>query len=224
MHLLLFDIDGTLLKPIGIGKKAFINALKKKFKVTNLIEFRYDGLLDSEILEKSLSLLNVEIGEEEKQEILEDYYFFLEKELKDYKEPLLCPNVPQILEEARSYGFKLAILTGNIKKAAILKLKYTNLSDYFEFGVYGDEGKFRFELVEIALQRAKRICGSEIDRNKVFIVGDSLKDIETARIAKVKVVAVATGLSLFDELKEAKPDILIENFLSSYFLKEIKKN
>lgn len=223
MKLLLFDIDGTLLKPLGIGKRAFIRSLEKRFgKLKNVFNFAYDGLLDMEIVNKSLELMGVYATEEEKKGIIEDYVNNLEQEIPKNKEEWLCPNIPQILIEAREKEFALAIVTGNVKKAALLKLSSTGINNYFPSGAFGDDADERWKLVDIAIKRAKDCYKSTFDAEEILMVGDSLKDITAARKNRIKIISVATGLTPYEELKRGKPDYIFRSLKSDNFWEEIE--
>jgi phosphoglycolate phosphatase-like HAD superfamily hydrolase len=222
MKLLLFDIDGTLLRPLGIGKKAFLKSLQKKFgKLKETPNFTYDGLLDIEIVNKSLELIGAQVTEDEKKEILKDYVSNLKYELPQDTKEWLCPNVPEILSKAEKKKFALSIVTGNIKEAAEIKLSSTGLYRYFPVGAYGDDADERWKLIKIAKKKAEEHYKSIFDIKDIFMIGDSLKDIVAARKNGVKVVSVATGLTPFDQLQKAEPDYILKNFEYEGFLEEL---
>lgn len=222
MKLLLFDIDGTLLKPLGVGKKAFLKALEKKLgKLNRTVNFKYDGLLDIEIVNKSLELMGIKATEDEKKEILKEYVANLKDELPKNINEWLCPNVQGILSESVRKKFALSIVTGNIKDAALIKLSSAGLDRYFPTGAYGDDADERWKLIGIAKKKAEEHYKSSFDIKDVFMIGDSLKDITAARKNGVKVISVATGLTSFENLQKAKPDYIIKNFECTGFLEEL---
>ena len=53
--------------------------------------------------------------------------------------------------------------------------------------------------------------GKNADINQMFMVGDSVTDIETARNAGIRVVALANGEDKTERLRSHQPDYLIEN-------------
>ncbi len=221
MKLLLFDIDGTLLKPLGVGKRAFMKSFEKRFgNITNIPDFAYDGLLDIEIVNKCLELLGVCISEEEKRLIIEDYVDNLKEEIPKRKEEWLCPNVPEILKKAER-NFALSIVTGNVKEAAQLKLSSTGLFRYFPAGAYGDDADERWKLIGIAIRKSEEHYKVAFDLNNVFMIGDSVKDILAAKKNGVKSVSVATGLISYEKLKEKEPDYLFKDFRAPRFLEEL---
>lgn len=223
MKLLLFDIDGTLLKPVGVGKRAFLKALQQKFgDLSKLSEFSFDGLLGRQIVEKSLKMMGVTSSQEEKSEILKCYVENLKKEIPDDATEWLCPNVPQILKESLKKGFHLAILTGNIKNAAFLKLKSLKLDNYLKVGSFGDDADERWQLVDIAIERAEKYYSTKFAKDGVFLVGDSTRDVEAGRKAGIKVISVATGLAPYEKLQILEPFLLLRDMTSSNFLDALK--
>ncbi|MCX7830766.1 MAG: hypothetical protein N2445_06880, partial [Acidobacteria bacterium] len=92
----------------------------------------------------------VELPEEEKSVILRDYVTYLKDEIPSNAKEWLCPNVPQILSIAEEKNFALSIVTGNVKKAAEIKLSSTNLDKFFPIGAFGDDADERWKLLQIA--------------------------------------------------------------------------
>lgn len=216
MKLLLFDIDGTLLKPLGVGKKAFLKALQKRYHIETLKEFPFDGLLDMEIVDKSLEIIGVQASFNDKMEILKDYVNHLEEEIPLNFSDYLCPNIPHILDEAKKRNFFLSILTGNIKDAAKIKLKHAQLESYFPVGAYGDDGSKRWQLVDIAIKKSSLFYGKDFSKDKTFLIGDSVRDVEAGKLANVRVVSVATGITPIERLKPLNSFLVIENFYSKF--------
>lgn len=222
MKLLLFDIDGTLLKPLGVGKKAFIKALEKRYgKIKNIPNFAYDGLLDIEIVNKSLEMMGVKATEEEKKQIIKNYVLNLKFEIPENVEEWLCPNVPLILEKAKERKFALSVVTGNVKDAGLIKLSSVKLDHFFPTGAFGDDADERWKLVNIAKNKAEKVYNKKFKMEETFVIGDSLKDVYAARKNGAKAVSVATGLTPYEKLKEANPDYILRNFLDTSFLDEI---
>lgn len=222
MKLLLFDIDGTLLKPMGVGKKAFIKSLEQRYgKFKKIPNFAYDGLLDIEIVNRSLEMMGVKATIEQKKEIIKDYVLNLKFEIPKNIEEWLCPNVPLILEKAIEKNFALSVVTGNVREAAFLKLSSAKLDHFFPSGAFGDDADERWKLVEISRKKAEKIYNKKFQIEETFVIGDSLKDIYAARKNRAKAVSVATGQTPYEKLKEANPDYILKNFLDTPFLDEI---
>lgn len=217
MKLLLFDIDGTLLRPMGFGKKAFGKAFEEICGTSPAGDFPYDGLLDSEIAAKTLEMSGFDVDEAVMLKLLERYIAQLPSEIPGDTSAWLCENVPNILSEAREKGFCLAVVTGNVREAAEIKLGSAGLSRFFPTGAYGSDAAERWKLIPIAAKRAESHYGMEFFSEETFMVGDSVRDIDAARKAGVKSISVATGLAPYSRLFRENPDFLLSDLSSEGF-------
>jgi phosphoglycolate phosphatase-like HAD superfamily hydrolase len=103
----------------------------------------------------------------------------------------------------------LALLTGNYREAAEIKLTYFELWDYFEWGAFSDDAADRNALVPIARQRAEIYDVPPAALERVIVIGDTPYDIECARVAGAQSIAVATGGHSVDELRAAGGDVVL---------------
>jgi phosphoglycolate phosphatase-like HAD superfamily hydrolase len=110
----------------------------------------------------------------------------------------------------------LGLVTGNHYKTAVLKLTTAGFDfKCFEVGAYGHESADRSQLVELARERAVKQVGSEIASQDIVVIGDTARDIEAAKGAGVRNIAVATGTDEIEMLREAQPDFLFEDFANT---------
>jgi len=102
-----------------------------------------------------------------------------------------------------------ALLTGNYRDAAEVKLTHFELWDFFEWGAFSDDAADRNALVPIARQRAETydVPAAAIDR--AIVIGDTPFDVECARVAGAYSIAVATGGHSVDELRGAGADVVL---------------
>jgi phosphoglycolate phosphatase-like HAD superfamily hydrolase len=98
-----------------------------------------------------------------------------------------------------------ALLTGNLKEGAKLKLSFLGLWDYFEFGAFADDSHVRDELGPFALARAKEKLGIVFPPQRVWIIGDTPHDIACGKAIGAKTIAVATGAFSVAELSALNP-------------------
>jgi phosphoglycolate phosphatase len=212
MALLLFDIDGTLLTPKGMGRRAFERALAEAYPgITGIPAFSYDGLLDPEIVRRTLDLMGREASETEVGSILEAYLDHLSGERPETSEGYLCPGVPDVLEEALRRGHTLGVLTGNVRRGALLKLGFFGLAGYFPCGAFGEDAPDRAGLVPVAVERIRRASGKEFGRGETWIVGDSPRDFSAASSAAIRCALVATGGTPKAHLEALRADLLLDN-------------
>jgi phosphoglycolate phosphatase-like HAD superfamily hydrolase len=207
MLLVLWDIDGTLVNSAGHGRRAFEDA----FRVVVGREpewVDYAGRTDHQI---AMSMLN---GSSDDLPALLD---LLAVKLAERKELIAAeghvyPGVPETLAALHEAdGVVNSLLTGNIEANAAVKVGAFGLDRWldFEAGAYGsDPHERRSDLVEIARERAAARYG---EPTGAVLVGDTPLDVLAAREAGARAVAVATGFADPDDLRESRPDALLQD-------------
>ena len=211
-HLLLFDIDGTLITSGGAGEGALKDALKDRFGVEDdlkgiLMAGATDGKISRTILENN----GLAATPENIATLLDGYLHFLRQRLPRHQGRVL-PGIVNLL--ARLKGHEccvLALLTGNIERGAEIKLGHFGVWDYFEFGAFADDHHDRNELGKFARARALEKHGEEFPPGRIFVIGDTPRDIECGRAIGAKTVAIATGTYTRAELAEHQPDFLFDD-------------
>ncbi|HYM65178.1 MAG TPA: HAD hydrolase-like protein, partial [Candidatus Sulfotelmatobacter sp.] len=123
-------------------------------------------------------------------------------------------GVIDLLTSLKAKDAVLGLLSGNVEGIAWAKLQRAEIKKYFDFGAFGDNAYKRVDLVKIAKENARIILRKDFEIKDFVIVGDTPKDIQCAKEAKIKSIAVATGIYTFEDLKKEKPDLLIHNFAS----------
>jgi phosphoglycolate phosphatase len=98
-----------------------------------------------------------------------------------------------------------AVLTGNLRDVARIKLEVFNLDTYLDLdaSAYGDDHADRAQLVAIAQHRASERTGITFDDAHTALIGDTPNDIKAATTAGVRAIGVATGKSSVDDLRAA---------------------
>ena len=211
--LILFDIDGTLLRA---GDKdhqiAFVTAMKQIYGLPATLDgVPLAGMLDSQIARLALSLHGLS-----DDDIDADLARMIDAMGEHYAEAIAeqsrierrLPGVVEIAERLRTQNFALGVLTGNARSVARVKLESTGILDYFPVGAFGDSARERGHLVQIAWNEAEAHFGLSFTAAQTVLVGDTPRDIEAARDNQAKVVAVATGRYSLDDLTAHHPDAL----------------
>lgn len=220
MALLLFDIDGTLIRPMGMGRRAFEQALRDLHGRLPSEPFPYDGMLDTQIAAQSLSSLGLAPTSSAVDRLLDRYLERLQDERPQDPAAFLCPGFPGLLEQAPRRGHYLGLLTGNLREGARTKLGFVELSEYFRaagddgrlLGAFGGDAQQRWDLVAVAVARCERAYGRHFHASETWLVGDSPRDVQAARTAGVRCAAVATGLASLQTLAGLAPDLLLSDF------------
>lgn len=215
MRLLLFDIDGTLIRSKGTGRLAMEAALLELFGTAGPIEsYRMSGKLDSQIITDLLLSAGLQKAEI-KAKLPLIYAKMAEKGKHIFwqKEMAACPGVEQLIPRLRLQSdVILGLLTGNTQLVAPLKLQAAGVNpSHFRLGVYGSDAMMRNDLPAIAYERAKILTGQPVDGKNTVIIGDTPADIVCARAGKATAVAVASGWHSNQTLAQYQPDYLFED-------------
>ena len=192
MRLILFDIDGTLLRDGIAAKIAFARALRDTYQTTGPIEgFRFAGMTDPECVTEIMRLAGVEERTilARREECLRRYVELLAVEIREHQDAHLYPGVRELLERLNKLDDVLVgLLTGNVSRGAQLKLRRWNLEPYFRFGAYGDDHENRSVLAQIALEKARALSGRAFSGAETTVIGDTPKDITCARAIGARAV------------------------------------
>jgi phosphoglycolate phosphatase-like HAD superfamily hydrolase len=208
-HLLLFDIDGTLLISGGAGENALKDAMRDRFGVDeDLSGIVLAGATDALIARKLLAKHALPDTTENISALLDSYLHHLAGRMPRHNGTLL-PGIVDLLERLKDRpDCVLALLTGNLRRGAEIKLTHYGVWDYFGFGAFADDHHDRNELGPFARARALELHGEEFPPERIFVIGDTPKDIECGRAIGAKTVAIATGHYPVADLAEHRPDFL----------------
>lgn len=214
--LLLFDVDGTLILTRGRGRQAMVAAAEAEFGQAVHMEFKdFAGSTDRRIIAEMLAKngIRVEDPESALTRVLARYLEELQPLMRSPASVEILPGVKALLEAVSQNGeFVPALLTGNIERGARIKLEAAGLNSYFAFGAYGDDHADRNQLPGFALRRAEAFCGESFSPENVWIIGDTPKDVECAKVNRLRSLAVATSAWSVSELLAYQPDAALPNF------------
>jgi phosphoglycolate phosphatase-like HAD superfamily hydrolase len=105
-----------------------------------------------------------------------------------------------------------SLLTGNVERLAEAKLRAAGIHHYFQKrGAFGSDAEERDHLPAIAAERINQHMGLTLAPEKFIIIGDTPRDIKCARHFGARVLAVASGQHSTAQLKDHKPDALLED-------------
>jgi len=206
--LLIWDIDGTLINCKGVGRKAMNEAFYKMYGITSGFDaVSMAGRLDERIVKDAMQIHGVK--EKDLNAFYKAYGKALLGKMKEHQ-PHVLEGVTTILKETRGTGLVLnTIGTGNCEVGAQMKLEFTGLRKYMEFGSYGSDHDERWALIKEVIAKAHRIKGKAFDKNKIFVIGDTPRDILAGQKNNVKTIALETGNYSREDLKSYKPDHIL---------------
>jgi len=213
-RLILWDIDGTLLKTSRQGTiPLHLEVVRNLGSNFSSIPFETAGMTDSDILHRLLSLSGLRRGARVITSALEELDRLSNLSDKETHFQIL-PGVVDTLEQLRLTSWKSGVLTGNTFMRANSKIGKSQLSRFFDekyfFTCLSGESR-----QDIAYRVRKNLRALQV--KMVVIIGDTPTDIEIARKVGFQVVAVATGKFNSEHLKRNKPDLLVDGLESSGF-------
>jgi len=216
IRLILFDIDGTLIRTGGAGVKAFERTFATEFKIPHATQgLNFSGRTDTALVRLCFQNHGIDAVPENFQRFFDAYVFWLHYLLHQLN-GATCPGVLELISELQTIPDSpvLGLLTGNIRLGAELKLRRFGIWNFFRSGAFGDDHEDRNELARIAQQRASRLMGTQLTGEEILVIGDTPRDIECARGIGAGVLAVGTGGFTCNELCEHKPNWLFETLES----------
>ena len=214
MHILLFDIDGTLLNSGGAGQRAMELALEIQYGITEPTEgISTAGRTDKAITVDMLNYHGVgNLIESTWDSFLATYLEQLPAQLAAC-DGVVLPGVPDLLRAlATRDDVELGLLTGNFREGARLKLQHYDMWDYFGFGGFGDHHPDRDDVARDALQVVHDNFGEDTPSEHVWVIGDTAADVQCGRAINAQVIGVGTGIVSRQSLIDAKPDWLFNDF------------
>jgi len=208
--LVLFDIDGTLIRNTQAHKIAFSSGFKQVYGISASIDsINHHGLTDQQIIKEVLSKhgLKEKVIEEKIKECMEAMVNSFRGAIKT-EEIYLLPGVKPLLETLHKMGLLLGLVTGNLQEIAEGKLRKASIYHYFKVGGFGSDAPQRATMLKIAIDRASKIIG-KIQPQDVFLFGDTIYDVMAGKQVGVNTIAVATGSYSEEMLKDA--DIVVSS-------------
>jgi phosphoglycolate phosphatase len=222
--LLIWDIDGTLLQCKDIGKIVFNKVFFKLYNIKNAFDkIPMAGMVDAVILSTAYEINNIK--DRNFSHFFNEYSYYLSEAISENKNSFASPGIKKLMEFLKNYNNVFNILgTGNIELGARIKLSRDNLNRYFKIGGFGDEPYERWQLIKNAIENSKTFFEKSFKNENIYIIGDTPKDIEAAKIIKVKSLVVATGEFTKSELEDFSPDYSVNDFSDFKIIKEIITN
>jgi len=215
MHraLVLFDIDGTLVRRAGPHhREALVQGVRRVTGLETTTEgIPVQGMLDPVIVTAMMRAAGAHPAaiREAMPDVLraaERYYLRVCPVLTGKH----CPGVEPLLERLTRRGILLGLVTGNLTRIGWRKLERAGLRRHFRFGAFGEMARNRAGLARLAIREARR--QGWIGREAVVsLIGDAPQDIEAARANGIRAISVKTGISSVGELEKLRPDELLRD-------------
>lgn len=213
VRLVLFDIDGTLIRTNGAGVSAFERAFAVEFGLERATEgVRFAGRTDGGLVREILQRAGLEASPANFQRFFERYVLLLDQSIAG-RGGSVCPGVHEFLRALRALPQPpvTGLLTGNIRRGAEIKLRCFGLWEEFAFGGFADDHEDRNQIAVAARERGRRHFGHELAGEEIVVIGDTQHDVRCGRAIGARVLAVATGGETLEELRPHAPDWLLRD-------------
>jgi phosphoglycolate phosphatase-like HAD superfamily hydrolase len=211
--LVLFDIDGTLLRRAGPAhRESLERAILRVAGVhSTTVGIPVAGMLDRDILFQMMSAAGMKPAAIRRAmpEVIKSAMRIYPRRCPDLTSKL-CPGVRSFLGAIRRHGAICGLVTGNLSHIGWTKMRRAGIDHHFSFGAFAEQGRTRAELASIAIAEARRNGWIESGA-RIALVGDHPNDVAAARANSIVSVAVGTGVVSWDELTGAGPDFAVAN-------------
>ena len=209
--LFLFDIDGTLLQGaepiVGAAMSAALREVHGVDTSAIRTQIATSGRTDGEIarailLDAGVSVQRIDARAERVRERCSEWAACL---LPDDLSGSVLPGVREVLGWlTEQTDALLGLLTGNYEAIARLKVARAGIGEFFPSGrgAFGSDAEDRTALPAIARRRAGT-GSAPYPRNDTIVMGDTPRDIASARADGLRCVAVASGPYGADALADA---------------------
>ncbi len=195
---IIFDFDGTIADTV----EALVNIANRL-----AIEFDYIQITPNE-LTLLRNLTSREIIRYSGVSLLK-IPFLVKKVKSELKNKITelepISGVKEALIELNQQGYSLGVITSNSHENVTEFLKFHNLNYLFEF-IYSGVTIFGKTTIINNVLRQK-----QLKPQTVIYVGDETRDIEAAKKANIKVIAVSWGFNSPEALAKQNPDFLIHH-------------
>src|SRR5689334_5279932 len=133
VRLVLFDIDGTLVRTGGAGVKAFAKVFATEFGVCDGFErLKFAGRTDVSLVREFFGFHGIAATPDNFERFFEKYVFWLDHILSA-SQTEMCPGVREFISQLKGLPKPplFGLLTGNIRLGAEIKLRHFNLWNDF---------------------------------------------------------------------------------------------
>lgn len=215
MHLIVFDIDGTLTRTSQLDDACYVQAVAEVFGLKGISTdwSLYEHCTDVAIAHQLIRERLKRVPQRDDIARLRARFVELVREgqARDPSTVTAVPGAPQILERlASSPGHAAAVATGGFEASARFKLKCAGLERFSDPAAFAEDGPSRRDIVSAAIGRAaQHFNGGTFER--VVTVGDGLWDLRTAAELKLPFVGIAQG-ERAEQLRAAGAEVILADF------------
>jgi phosphoglycolate phosphatase len=226
-RLVLWNIDHTLVDVGRVTREAYADAFRRVTGRPLVTLPPTAGRTESEIIFETLAFNDIVTDDDHLPAFtaaLTESFAARRKQVRSHGRVL--PGAREALTAVGGLpDIVQSVLTGSIRPNAVVKLTELGLDGYvdFEVGGYGSESYPKGALIGLARSRTaekyvEKRFGLPIGQPATVFVGDSPRDVQAARIARTKVIGVATGTANEAALRSAGADVVLPTLAHTRFV------
>lgn len=208
--LIIFDINGTIIKRDERTDLPYSIAINKLLGAKNAMEgVDTSARSDKDVFIEVLKNFNINFTDS----IWEKFLSLYRKELDTFKNTDIWRenvDVVDFIKYLSAKKYPLALISGELTIGAKYKLEKIGVWNFFLTGGFGEDALRRFDIADIALKKILDIHKEKF--SDIFVIGDTVLDIQTARHLNAKSIAITTGSHSKDKLLSENPDYCIDSF------------
>lgn len=194
--IVIFDFDGTLADSLVL----FIDAINKFSDNFNYKKIKRDEIkmLQGKRPRHILRHLNISLLK---------LPFVLKRIRREVNRGLAqakpSVDIGDTLSALKKHGCEIGILTSNTEQN-VKEFLINNDLDVFDFLYSGNSVFGKGRVLRNIIKKNK------LAENKIFYVGDEIRDIDAAKKTRIKMIAVSWGFNTIEALKKENPDFTAE--------------
>ncbi len=112
-------------------------------------------------------------------------------------------GIQDLFQEIKNKDYQIYIMSSNSEKNIDMFLRKYNLKKYIN-KTYGSVG-----ILNKARNLNKIISRNNLDRSKVYYIGDEPRDIEASKKVNIRIISVSWGFNSKEMLKAHSPDYIV---------------
>jgi phosphoglycolate phosphatase len=212
--LVLFDIDGTLLRGAGPHHKlALVEGVRRVTGYQGSLDrVGTHGRLDRDLL--GILLLDAGLSKLRIREVMPVTMRQAEQAYLESAPPSLvdrlCPGVLPLLEQLLDAGCCLGVVSGNLTAIGWRKLELSSIRRHFALGAFSEQEATRALIAKAAIRQARK-SGLITRKTPISLVGDHANDVLAAHANRIRAIATGTGLGYNQELSAAAPHLFVDD-------------
>lgn len=214
-HLVLWDIDHTLIESRGVGRELSAAAFEQVTGQPMRDQAKIDGITEAVIFRETATMHGITTDRSDFErfaQALTDQHMQHAAKLRERGSAL--PGAAAALDALAAANVRQTVVTGNVRTVAEIKLDIFGLDTHIDWdaGAYGEDADLRPALVGLALARSAATATDAV------LIGDTSADVEGGRGNGVRVIAVATGRSSAADLRAAGADVVLDDLTDTSLL------